>query len=131
VAGRPKKNIDVLPDKWQKSILDLYREGASDVEIRAWLYDVSGSFSTDLWTRWINEEPEFSKTIKKGKDLSQAWWEKQGRIALRDKTFSPVLWYMNMKNRFGWRDTENQMQLTDAELLSLKKQANTQIEHNL
>lgn len=106
--GRPKVTIEVLPEGWQKTIIDLYKEGAADVEIKALIYEWRGSFSDDLWDRWLQEEPEFSGTIKRGRQLSEAWWVKEGRGALRDKSFSFVGWYMNMKNRFGWSDKVEQ-----------------------
>ena len=79
--------------------MKLAREGASDVEIRAEL-----GISDDLWYRWKKEEKEFSQTIKKANALCKAWWMKKGRKNLENRHFSPVLWYMNMKNRFGWKD---------------------------
>ncbi len=103
--ARPKSSIE-LPEGWYNEVLDLYKEGASDVEIKAWIYNVRGSFSNDLWTRWIAEEPEFSETIKTGKILSEAWWAKSGRTNLENKDFSFTGWYMNMKNRFGWKDKQ-------------------------
>jgi len=106
-VGRPKKTIEILPKNWQTAIIDLYEVGASDVEIRAYLAKECDTFSIDLWNRFIDEEPEFSKTIKRGREFSNAWWEKQGRENLKDKSFNPTLWYMNMRNRFGWRDNEN------------------------
>jgi hypothetical protein len=102
--GRPKKNIDILPEGWKESIIELYSKGASDVEVKALIYQWLGSFSNDLWDRWIKEEPIFSETIKKGKALSAAWWERSGRKNLDNKDFSYTGWYMNMKNRFKWSD---------------------------
>ena len=105
-AGRPKEGLYTLPPGWYNDILSLYQMGASDVEIKALIYQWRDTFSNDLWNRWMEEEPEFSQTIKKGKELSAAWWEKQGRTNLKDKEFSYTGWYMNMKNRFGWADNQ-------------------------
>lgn len=103
-AGRPKIPLTDLPENWYAEVLSEYEQGASDVEIKAMIYKWLGSFSNDLWDRWIAEEDEFSETIKTGKLLSQAWWSYSGRKNLENKDFSYTGWYMNMKNRFGWKD---------------------------
>ena len=111
-VGRPKTPLD-LPQGWQNQVLNLYSEGASDVEIKALIYDLRGSFSNDLWDRWIQEEPEFSETIKVGRMLSERWWHQEGRTSLRDKNFNYTGWYMQMKNRFGWSDRQEIEQKND------------------
>ena len=108
--GRPKKSLDSLPENWQKKILDIAQQGASEVEIRVALDGISD----DLWYRWIKEEPEFSRTIKKAKLFCQAWWECQGRTNLNNRDFNHGLWYMNMKNRFGWKDKQDDISPVDA-----------------
>lgn len=97
--ARPKKTLKDLPKDWKKRVMNLKKEGGSDVEVRAEL-----GISQDLWERFIKEIEEFSLTIKKGNDLCEAWWESKGRKNLDNRQFNAVLWYMNMKNRFGWRD---------------------------
>jgi hypothetical protein len=106
-GGSPPIGIDVLWDGWYNDILELYEQGAADVEIRALIFKKckgKTKASYTLWERWIKEEEEFSETIKAGRLLSEAWWNKNGRINLDNKEFNYTGWYMNMKNRFGWRD---------------------------
>ena len=110
-GGRPPYTLNDLWDNWYNDILELYSQGASDVEIRVLIYEKTNKnikCSYDLWERWLNEEPEFSETIKMGKQISEAWWTKTGRVNLESERFSYTGWYMNMKNRFGWADSIKQ-----------------------
>lgn len=107
--GRPKENLSSLPDNWKEVITQLYKEGGSDAEAKAIICEMRGSFSNDLWDRWMLDEPNFSETIKNGRTFSEGWWLHKGRKSLENQSFSYTGWYMNMKNRFGWRDkTETQ-----------------------
>lgn len=105
-SGRPKEDITSLPEHWYEDVLALYKDGGSDVEVKALIYEWRGSFSNDLWNRWIKEDEQFSQTIKIGKIMSEAWWSKSGRKNLENKDFSYTGWYMNMKNRFKWTDRQ-------------------------
>ena len=100
-SGRLKITPADFPDDWEKGIIDLASEGASDVEIRGFL-----GICHETWVRLINEDQLFSETVKKARDLCRIWWEKNGRLNLETKDFSATLWYMNMKNRFGWADKQ-------------------------
>jgi len=95
--GRPTKYTDDMPDR---TIL-LMGEGASLVEVAAEL-----GVSRATLSKWQEDEtkPKFVEAVKIGTDLSEAWWMREGRKALRDRDFNHGLWYMNMKNRFGWAD---------------------------
>lgn len=108
-VGRPKAKLD-LPEGWQDHILSMYSEGCSDVEIKAWISKQRGEYSEGLWQRWVEEEPDFSKTIKIGKEIAHAWWERRGRDGLMNiphqPTLNTALWFINMKNRFGWKDKQ-------------------------
>lgn len=100
-AGRPKLQLEDLPDNWKENMFELAKEGASDVELRV---TALGGLCHETWTRLIQEEEEFSETVKKCGEECKVWWEKNGRVNLKSKDFNPTLWYMNMKNRFGWAD---------------------------
>lgn len=97
--GRPSKYTEDMP----QMVIELMREGASLAEVASEL-----GVSRATLSKWQADEnkPEFVEAIKIGVDLSQAWWEKQGRTELWNSKFNHVLWYMNMKNRFGWRDKQ-------------------------
>lgn len=86
-----------------KKIEELMLEGASITEC-AWHLRIARS----TLYNWMELYPELVDAIKKGKEFSQGWWEHEGRTSLRDKNFNPTLWYMNMKNRFGWADRQEQ-----------------------
>lgn len=77
-------------------------EGASLLEVKVLL-----GISNDLHSRFMEEEEKYSETIKKGIMISEAWWQKQGRTQMWSKDFNSTLWYMNMKNRFNWKDKQD------------------------
>jgi len=101
IFGRPPKTLKDFPPDWQQIILDEMSNGASLEEIKVYL-----GISNDLFYRFLKEEIDFSETIAWGKQLSKAWWMRMGRINLWNRKFNCRLWYMNMKNRWGWTDKQ-------------------------
>lgn len=100
-VGRPSKYD---PEVMLPKIEPLMAEGASLTEV---VVELGISRETlDQWTDPKSQyfKPEISDTVKRGLALSAAWWERKGRKNLENKEFQYVGWYMNMKNRFGWRD---------------------------
>ena len=103
-VGRPKKTLDCLPNGWQDKMIAIGTEGGSEVEMRVML-----GISEDVWYRFKDEEPEFTQTVKKAKDLCQIWWERHGRgMAMGEKEGNATVWIFNMKNRFKWTDRVEQ-----------------------
>lgn len=99
-GGRPKKELSELPKDWKEQIMALGEEGGSDVEMRVLL-----RISHDLWYRWLEEEPEFSQTIKEARELCEAFWIRHGRrMSTGAAEGMPAVYIFNMKNRFKWRD---------------------------
>ena len=78
---------------------ELMSEGASQFEVIAEL-----GICEDTFYRWKQENDEFSESVARGRVLSQAWWERIGRLNLENTKFNYWGWYMNMKNRFNWSD---------------------------
>lgn len=100
-AGRPSISLNDLPENWIEIMISLSEEGASIIELAVEL-----GISRDTFYEISKREEEFSDTVKKCKDLSEAWWTRKGRKNLENKDFNYTGWYMNMKNRFGWTDKQ-------------------------
>ena len=100
-VGRPKKGLDVLPNGWKDTMIDLASQGASQSEVQ----NVLG-MDDNLWYKFIEREPEFRETFTRAKRACKAWWERHGRINLENPHFNNALWAFNMKNRFQWRDRQ-------------------------
>lgn len=94
-VGRPTKYNLSMGEK----AIELMAEGASKIEVAVGL-----GISRETLYDYCNKYPEFSDAIKKGESLSEGWWTRQGRINLHNRDFNTGLWFINMKNRFGWRD---------------------------
>lgn len=83
--------------------MELYREGAGDVEIADHLGLTIKAFR-DL----CDSRPEFREFVERGSTVAQAWWWRQGRSNLTNKNFMHSMWAFNMKNRYGWAEkTDN------------------------
>ena len=92
---RPTKYTKELCQK----LIELMHEGMSIEEV---CYELK--ICKQTFYNLCDKYPEFLDSKKKGEDFSKGWWLKQGRVNLENKDFSATLFYMNMKNRFGWAD---------------------------
>lgn len=98
-GGRPP----LYKEEFCERVIELLKEGASIEEIGL---ELNCGYSTVYY--WMDQHPEFLEAIKKGREFSKGWWYKVGRCSMRDKEFNSGLWFMNMKNRFGWQDRVEQ-----------------------
>lgn len=99
IMGRPRYTTEDFGEDWQERVKSLASEGGSLTEIAVEL-----GISRETLYDMLDRDKGFSDTIKECKLLSEVWWERQGRENLENKEFQYVGWYMNMKNRFGWKD---------------------------
>lgn len=86
-----------------EEVIPLLKQGMSIEEIGL---ELDVGYSTIY--KWMDLYPEFREAIKKGREFSHGWWLKAGRENLAGKDFNSGLWFMNMKNRFGWRNEQKE-----------------------
>lgn len=106
-TGRPTK----YKPEMCESALELFKEGASISEICLEL-----DICRDTFYEWLKKHEDFADTVKRGLQFSKGWWERLGRKGAAGLAeVNQVLWFMNMKNRFGndnptenivWRDKQ-------------------------
>lgn len=94
-------NLTKLPKGWEGILADEYLSGASDVEVRARL-----RMTPALWDSLMSDptSSDFKATVDFGRMLSKAWWMSKARKNLDNKAFNANLWFMVMKNQFGWSE---------------------------
>lgn len=103
-GGRPTKYVESIINR----LPDMFSEGQSIVEVCVEL-----GISVATYFSWQEQYPEFLEASTRGKLISRAWWEKQGRENLFDeseydaekkissnKKFNDRLWSKNMGCRF-------------------------------
>ena len=105
LPGRPRLIPKIWNEEIKQKILDAYKEGQSDIAAIVTL-DITKETFYKL-VRADREslgdiEQDFVDSIKKGRTLSQAWWEEIGRKGTTGviDSFNNGAFVFNMKNRF-------------------------------
>lgn len=102
-TGRPPKITKVWADKQADVLADMFREGQGVAEVCAGLNICKNSFY-----KAIDISANFSDAYKRGCELSEAWWTRLGRDgASKMVDIQPATWIFNMKNRFDWREKQD------------------------
>lgn len=102
--GRPSK----YDPEYCERVIEMGAQGYSVVEMAAEI----GVARNTLETEWPSQHEDFSQAFTQSRQLSQAWWEKQGRVNLVMPpgmgTFQASVWSRSMAARFpaDWRENK-------------------------
>lgn len=83
-------------------VMELGCEGASITEM-----SVALGILPNTLNAWRKEHPEFDEAMCHALMISQAWWERVGRLNIFNSQFNSSLFMMHMSNRFGWSRNVN------------------------
>lgn len=72
----------------------------------------------DTLYAWAERHREFSDAKKRGEAVSRLFWEKMGIMGMTGKVkgFNVAAWIFSMKNRFSWRDKNEDAKEPDTSL---------------
>lgn len=115
----PRGRPSTYKKDYARKLPGMMKNGESVLEVCAKL-----KISKDCFYTWVKKHQDFADAFTRAKELSQAWWEKQGREGLHDTTvteyhengkprsltrtqFNDRLWGINMRNRFRSDWTES------------------------
>lgn len=98
-TGRPSK----YDPKYCDMIVEHMAEGASMTSFAAEI-DVARSTLNE----WMEDHPEFSDAVKRGKSKCAAWWERLGRQGAQGGDVNPTLVIFGLKNMAAddWREKQ-------------------------
>jgi len=101
-GGRPS----LYRPEYCERVLEFGREGMSVVEMAAEI----GVARSTLEEAWPAAHAEFSEAFARARELSQAWWERQGRVGLTAERFNAQVYSRSMAARFpkDWRESKEQ-----------------------
>ena len=100
-------------------IIEMGRIGCSKAEICA---DIDICFQT--WQNWREAHPEFLETTTRAENLSQAWWESQGRQGIWSREFNAPAYSLQVRNRFpaDWRDKHDVQHSGELPVIVVKRE---------
>lgn len=76
----------------------LFAQGGSIKEVAVFEFHIT----PEHLCRLQKKDSELNQFILRGVSLSEAWWQKQGRLNLKERKFNSHLYMLNMMNRFDW-----------------------------
>lgn len=97
---------ETTKSNWIEDVRAAYDSGASDAEVCKIMQITQDEFVANY-----ESNPKFRRFVDLGTMMAKAWWLEQGRKNLSSRSFNTPLWIINMKNRFGWTEKVETVEL--------------------
>ena len=117
----------VWTDIMSRRVEGLFDQGGTIIEASRLMGINRSTFNR--WSKSTDKEKQkFRGVVEIGKEAAEAFWIRQGRENLENKSFNHGLWLMNMVNRWGWTSShsrkEEKREVSHTGTVEVKKKVN-------
>jgi len=103
MAGKPTGRKPGAPTKYTEDMPNrLYEEMAKGNSVTQFAANI-GVLRETVY-RWAKRHPEFGLALTRGKEASEAYWQKELQTMMYDKNVNAPLVKLYFANRFDWHD---------------------------
>jgi len=100
-----------FPTVWttimKRRVETLFDQGASIAEVCRDMGISRNTFKT--WRTSVDaQKASFRDAVTMGLEASEAWWIRQGRENIDNRSFNNNLWALNMVNRWSWNSNKRE-----------------------
>ena len=104
--AKKSKFATVWTDVMSRRVEGLFDQGGAIIEVSRLM-----GINRSTFARWAKstdkEKQKFREVVEIGKEAAEAFWIRQGRENLDNKSFNHGLWLMNMVNRWSWTSSHS------------------------
>jgi len=91
----------------KRRVETLFDQGASIAEVCREMGVSRNTFKT--WRTSVDsQKASFRDVVTMGLEASEAWWIRQGRENIDNRSFNNTLWALNMVNRWSWNSNKKE-----------------------
>ena len=91
----------------KRRVETLFDQGASIAEVCREMGVSRNTFKT--WRTSVDsQKASFRDAVTMGLEASEAWWIRQGRENIDNRSFNNNLWALNMVNRWSWNSNKKE-----------------------
>jgi len=91
----------------KRRVETLFDQGASIAEVCREMGVSRNTFKT--WRTSVDsQKASFRDVVTMGLEASEAWWIRQGRENIDNRSFNNNLWALNMVNRWSWNSNKKE-----------------------